>query len=358
MTAAPDIRTKSENNVLAKAGMTTGQAPNSLSTNALQLADLSGLGSPRFIVTVDTEEEFDWTKPFSRDGYSTSHLNNVPRFQSLCEDFGIVPCYLVDYPITRNAYGIDLLGGYANAGLAEIGVQLHPWVNPPFDEELSIFNSYACNLTEKLERAKLTQLHTTIVARTGIKPDAYRAGRYGIGPATPSILEDLGIFIDSSVRARFDYSRDGGPNFTRHPVKPYWVTPDRLLELPLTTVFAGAMRSMGNAVFGEWFGSQAARSALARSNMLERIALTPEGIPLAKALEGIDLALEERLPVITISFHSPSLAIGHTPYVHDESQLEQMYHWFGEVFRHLEKSGVRPTTMVQIKAASRLKYRA
>ncbi len=134
------------------------------------------MGSPRFVLTVDTEEEFDWNAPFTRDGYGTEHLKSVPRFQALCADHGVKPCYLVDYPITQDAFAVDLLGGYAHGNQAEIGVQLHPWVNPPFDETLSTHNSYACNLPEPLERAKLSQLARGNRQRFGVNPDAYRAG--------------------------------------------------------------------------------------------------------------------------------------------------------------------------------------
>ena len=350
--ARQGIETKSENNVLAQGGLGVGFKPNLAAPQDFDFLDLSALGTPRFVLTVDTEEEFDWTKPFVRDGYGTSHLKSLPRFQSLCSDHNVVPCYLVDFPITEDGFGVDLLAGYAHSGLAEIGVQLHPWVNPPFDEDLSAFNSYACNLPESLERAKLSCLHAAIVGRFDVRPDAYRAGRYGAGHNTAQILTDLGIAIDTSVRSRFSYAAQGGPDYTYHPVNPYWINRGNVLELPLTTVFGGAMRSAGNVVFGRWFNSHAARSALARSGMVERIALTPEGISLPKALEGIDLAIAEGVKVINLSFHSPSLAVGHTPYVRDEGQLQQLYDWFAGVFAHLEAAGVRPTTMAEIKRAS------
>jgi hypothetical protein len=352
--AKAGIETKSENDVSAPVGQGLFRKPAAVSPSDFDFVDLSALGSPRFILTVDTEEEFDWDKPFTRDGFGTTHLQSVPRFQALCAEYGIKPCYLVDYPITEDVFGVDLLSGYAAAGQAEIGVQLHPWVNPPFDEDVSVHNSYACNLPEPLERAKLSGLHAAIVRRFGVQPDAYRAGRYGAGRHTAAILADLGISIDTSVRSRFDYSAQGGPDYTHHPVNPYWIGRGGIIELPLTTVFAGAMRSVGNVVFGELFGSQTARSMLARSNMLERIALTPEGIPLGKALEGIDLALEEGVRIINLSFHSPSLAVGHTPYVRDATQLEDLYEWFAGVFAHLRASGVRPTNMAEIKTVSRL----
>lgn len=353
--ADQDFGTKSESEVLAQAGEAMKTKPAIPAKGPFDFADLSALGSARFVITVDTEEEFDWAKPFARHGFGTSHLTAIPRFQSLCNENGVKPCYLIDYPITEDAFGVELLGGFANAGQAEIGVQLHPWVNPPFDEELSGRNSYACNLPNDLERAKLTQLYQAIVCRFGIRPDAYRAGRYGAGQNTPSILTDLGIAIDTSVRSRFDYSEQGGPNYAFHPLNPYWIERGALLELPLTTIFSGAMRSAGNVVFGEWFGSQTARSMLARSNMLERIALTPEGIPLGKAIEAIDVALLEGVKVINLSLHSPSLAVGHTPYVRDESQLEELYTWLSGVFCHLKASGVRATTMAEIKHASQFK---
>jgi hypothetical protein len=338
--------------MLARGASATVQSPTSDPAKNVDFADMSALGGPRFILTVDTEEEFDWNKPFARDGFGTSHLRAVPRFQELCAKYGVTPCYLVDFPIAEDSFGVELLGGYAKAGMAEIGVQLHPWVNPPFDESLSLHNSYACNLPEALERAKLTKLHEAIVSRFGVKPDAYRAGRYGAGANTAAILDDLGIAIDSSVRSRFDYSDQGGPDYTYRPLAPYWLRRGSVLELPLTTVFAGALRTAGPVMFGEMFASQTARSVLARSKMLERIALTPEGIPLAKALEGIDLALEKAVPIINLSFHSPSLAIGHTPYVQDARQLELLFEWFHGAFSHLKASGVRPTCMAEIKQAA------
>ena len=315
--------------------------------------DLSALGSPRFVVTVDTEEEFDWEASFSRDRHDLSHIAAVPKFQDMCDEHGVKPSYLVDYPVTQDAKAVELLGGYAMENRAEIGVQLHPWVNPPFAETVSALNSYACNLPAELEREKLTRLHAAIVANMGVHPDCYRAGRYGAGPETPAILNDLGISIDSSVRARFDYSAQGGPDYSRHPVNPYWLIEGELIELPLTTVFGGAARQYGDIVFGNWFNSHTARSALARSSMLERIALTPEGIPIEKAIEGVDLALAEGIEVMNFSFHSPSLAPGHTPYVRDQNDLDKLYGWWTQMFDHLAASGVRPTTMAEIKAASR-----
>ncbi len=314
-------------------------------------ADLETLDGPRFLVTVDTEEEFDWHGPFTRDQHGTTHVAAIDRFQKMCDVQGVQPIYLIDYPIADDTKAANLLGGYAAEGRAAIGMQLHPWVSPPFHEELSVYNSFACNLPPELEWEKLSRLHAKIVDRLGVYPDIYRAGRYGAGIHTPQMLADLGIAIDSSVRTYFDYSAQNGPNYSDASLNPYWLLPDSVLEIPVTTVFNGGLRSFGAKIYGELMSSQASRSVLSRTRLLERIALTPEGIPLGKAIEGIDCALAQNVGILNFSFHSPSLAPGNTNYVRTTEDLEQLYSWWQGVFEHLAIRGIKPIEIDEIKAA-------
>src|SRR5690606_23399320 len=187
----------------------------------------------RFLLTVDTEEEFDWAKPLTRDQHALLHVPALATFQAFCENEGVTPVYLVDWPVARSAEAAEILRGAVASGKAEVGVQLHPWVNPPFDEELNRANSFAGNLPRALEQAKFAKLRDAIEANFGAAPLIYRAGRYGTGPATADILAEGGIAIDTSVRARFDYSAEGGPDYRGHPLTPYWLDDERtLLELP------------------------------------------------------------------------------------------------------------------------------
>jgi hypothetical protein len=322
------------------------------SPEPIHFVEFQDFHTPRFIVTVDTEEEFDWSAPFSRDQHGTSHIGSIARFQALCDAHDVRPAYLVDYPIAADDHAVALLGGYARGGRADIGVQLHPWVNPPFDEEPDVTNSFACNLKPELERAKLTGLYNFISERFGLRPQIYRAGRYGAGANSRKILAELGMTIDSSVRSFFDYSAQGGPNYADCPLDPYWIERGRLIELPLTTIFSGALRAGGRRLFSRAFETVGSRGLLARTGMLERIALTPEGIPVEKALKAIDIALQKRVPILNFSFHSPSLAVGHTPYVRSESDLESFYSWWNRVFEHLGAHGVKPTHVDEIRAAA------
>lgn len=313
----------------------------------------------RFLVTVDTEEEFDWGAPIDRDRHSLLSIPALGTFQTFCEEHGVVPVYLVDYPIAQSPAAVEAIGEAVAAGRAEVGVQLHPWVSPPLDEEVTEFNSYAGNLPFALEREKFRILRDTIERNFGKGPLIYRAGRYGLGPRTAEILGESGLKIDTSVRARFDYSGTGGPSYRDHPVKPYWV--DRsteLLELPLTTVFWGPLRQLGGMIYPTMWRAPAARGMLSRTKLLERIPLTPEGVTAQEAVRGIDVAIDEGLPVLVLSFHSPSLAIGHTPYVRNEAELTRLYDWWRTVFAHLARRNVRPTSVAGILSSVALASQA
>lgn len=307
----------------------------------------------RFIVTVDTEEDFDWNKPLSRDGYGLDSLDRLDKFQQFCEGQNVSPIYLVDYPVITNAPAAERLKSFVDSGKAAVGAQLHAWVSPPFDEETSNFNSYAGNLPREIERAKLLTLVEKIEQTLGAAPIIYRAGRYGTGPNTASILHEAGILIDSSVRSKFNYNAYEGPDYTFHPVRPYWLdTARQLLELPLTTVFWGLLRHQGDFIFPRLSRRPTIRSILARTNMLERIALTPEGITVDEAIRAIDMAADEYLPLLNFSFHSPSLQPGHTPYVRNMGDLDRLYDWWRRVFAYCELRNFKPATLDEIQQSA------
>ncbi|PKP90114.1 MAG: WalW protein [Alphaproteobacteria bacterium HGW-Alphaproteobacteria-14] len=312
----------------------------------------TGFGQ-RVLLTVDTEEEFDWDGPFRRDGHGLGHVAAIPRFQSFCEGLGAHPVYLVDWPIVNDPAAVEIIGDAVRRGAAEVGVQLHPWVNPPFDEVVCARNSFAGNLPRDLEAAKFMALRDAIEAAFGSVPLIYRAGRYGLGAHTADLLKTAGIRIDTSVRTLFDYSAQGGPDYSHHPLAPYWVDDaHQLLELPVTSVHWGVLRELGRPL--QQLGERIPRAMgmLSRLNLLERIALTPEGVSAEEAIRGIDIALDSGLPVLVLSFHSPTLAPGHTPYAKTEAEVEALYHWFATVYADLARRGVHSTTVSEIIAAS------
>ena len=307
----------------------------------------------RFLISVDTEEEFDWDKPFQREGHTTVSVPQLQKFQDFVAAYAIKPVYFVDYAIVEDDAAAKFLRGVAEQQIATIGVHLHPWVNPPFSEQVNDHNSFAGNLPPELEERKLVALRDFIRDRTGVTPNIYRAGRYGIGPNTTAILRKHGFVIDSSVRPRFDYSGQGGPDFLSVGSEPFWWGEDKqLLEVPLTTVYSGLLRKQPGLASALMEKSSLAEALFSRSKILERIPLTPEGISARETKEAIDVALDDDLQLLVFSFHSPSLMPGHTPYVRTEKDLDGFYDWWREVLAHLETRNVKPVDIEGLMQAA------
>src|SRR5690606_9477265 len=91
------------------------------------------LDRPVLMVIVDTEEEFDWSRPVARENTATTSIAAQTRAHRLFERHGIKPAYVIDYPVATQPDGWGPLAELHADGLCEIGAHLHPWVNPPFD---------------------------------------------------------------------------------------------------------------------------------------------------------------------------------------------------------------------------------
>jgi len=66
---------------------------------------------------------------------------------------------------------------------------------------------------------------------------------------------------------------------------------------------------------------------------------------------AIDRLLADGLRLLMFSFHSPTLAPGHTPYVRSEADLENFYRWWDEVLAHLARRGVGAAGLGEVLAA-------
>jgi hypothetical protein len=304
----------------------------------------------RFTIFVDTEEEFDWAKPFDRASRGTSHMAAMPDAHARFAAHGVPLTYLIDHPIVTSPEAVGILRHLLEDGRSAIGTQLHPWVNPPFDEEVSSFNSFTGNLPLELQEAKLVSLTEAIAEAFGAKPLVYRAGRYGIGLATIDLLARHGYRADSSMRSAYDYSRESGPDFSAIPNHAFRI--GGMLELPLTTIFTGWGRRGGAALHRSLARVPKGLGAASRLGILSRVALTPEDMPIAEAKEAVRIAMGEGLRLLNFSFHSPSVEPGHTPYVRDAADLAAFYRWWGDILALLQQLGARPASLAQIIAAA------
>lgn len=288
------------------------------------------LRRPVLLVIVDTEEEFDWAKvPPPTSGIQA--MRRQVLAQRIFERFGCVPTYAVDYPVAAQRDGYAPLLEFLQSGACNIGTQLHPWLNPPIEEELCERNSYPGNLPKRLEAAKLRVLTDVIEANLGTRPTLYRSGRYGLGPNTPGLLAAMGYHVDCSVRPYFPGDGNGGPDYRDAHASPFWLDAGQtVLELPVTVGITGAL-----AGFPGLLGPAGAPllrplrlgGILARSRLLDRIQLTPEGTRLAEAQRLTRAMLAQGHRLFVVGYHSPSLQPGCTPYVRTAADLQRMLAW-------------------------------
>lgn len=310
---------------------------------------------PILSVVIHTEEEFDWSKPHDRHATSVEHMQHIGRAQALFDEFGIVPNYVVDFPIASQAEAVAPLKGFADGGRALIGAHLHPWVSPPHDEAVNAFNSYPGNLPAELEEAKLRQLTEQIERAFGTRPRTYLAGRYGFGPHTARILEDLGYEVDISPAVPIDFSADGGPDYSAFSSHPYWFGHRRrLLGLPGTGGYVGALRAGGTPLYRRLTAPAMRRAkvagAVARLRLLERIRLSPEDYDEAEMRRLTATLLEDGVRIFVFSFHSPSVMPGGTPYVRTPADLEAFLAKCRRYFEHFFATlGGQAMTPVQVR---------
>lgn len=304
----------------------------------------------RFLVFVDVEEEFDWSAPLEARHRSVTAMGALPAAHARFAARGVGLVCLVDHPVASDAGAVAILRHVVADGRSTIGAQLHAWVTPPYGV-YGPADSYPGNLPRAVQAAKLDALTDLLGEAFGAAPIVYRAGRYGIGPDTAELLAARGYRVETSVRARYDYSVDGGPDFSAIGSAAYRAGP--LLELPLTTVFTGAARRHGMRLYPPLGRIPHARGAFARSGLLQRIALTPEDMPIDDALAAVRIAVhEEKQRLLSFSFHSPSLEPGHTPYVRDARDLDRFWIWWERMFAELDTLGVETATLEEVVAAA------
>lgn len=299
---------------------------------------------PLLLVIVDTEEEFDWTQPFSKYNTSVESIALQPLAQEIHDRYGVVATYVLDYPVANDDAAAAVIAGFLAEARCEIGAHLQPWVNPPYAEVESTHNSYPGNLPFALEYRKLQALTDRIERRFGRRPRIYKAGRYGLGPSTMRILRTLGYDTDVSVVPHTSFRGKGGPDFRGLPDRPFWFGQDEnLLEVPLTRGFCGLLWRWGYAIFPLIASRPGMALRLpglfAALRLLDRITLTPEGVTLDEQIRLVRALVRRGHKVFSYTYHSSTLLPGATGYVKTEADqrqfLEQMDGFFSFFFHEI-----------------------
>jgi hypothetical protein len=213
-------------------------------------------------------------------------------------------------------------------------------------------------LSEEENLAKLSALKTLFEERFDLPLRSFRAGRWGFGPSVARAMAALDIGTDASVSPFMDWTHIGGPDYSRALQTPYRFDPNaplrpteegRLVEVPTSVGFLRGSQAFSATV----------RSALERTparplkivglldvlGVLAKRWLSPEGntgqgmIRLARAL------VRSGVGVLDLTFHSPSLLPGATPFVRDDEEKARLLDRMDRFLAFCHREGYEFTTV-------------
>lgn len=291
------------------------------------------------IVSLDTEED-NWHR--SRNGVTVENIAELHRQARFFERLGLRPTYFTSYQVALDPCAAAVLREVGDTARGEIGAHLHPWNTPPLTEAFVPRNSMTKNLPAELQLAKIQTLTTALHETFGQRPTAFRTGRYGIGPETVAALAACGYRVDSSVSPFVSLEAvDDGPSFVGAPIVPYRLAPGsdvrrpaangtgRILEIPLSygfsrrpfSVFDRVQRLL-EAVPFRWLRLP---GIAARVGVVRRLSLSPEFQSTADMLTLSARLLDQGARHLHISWHTPSLKPGLSPFTVSSADVERLY---------------------------------
>jgi hypothetical protein len=210
-----------------------------------------------FIVTIDTEGDNLWSKPRE---ITTRNAAYLPRFQKLCERFGLKPVYLTNYEMAMADAFVEFARDVLARGTGEIGMHLHAWNSPPLVPLTSDdfgFQPYLIEYPDEVMREKIKTMTRLLEDRFDQAIISHRAGRLGLDSRYATMLLGEGYGVDCSVSPGLDWRSTlgdpdgkGGTDYRAFPDRPYFFNPSDisapttggLLEVPMTIRSSGVCR--------------------------------------------------------------------------------------------------------------------
>lgn len=313
-----------------------------------------------FVMTIDTEEEWNWKKGFPVETYSVQNTARIPKFQTFCNELGVKPTYFIDYAIASDPASVKCFRTLFEEGVCEVGTHLHPWITPPIEEDIHDENTHAINLPPDLVRRKLQTLTQKIEHEVGKRPLSFRSGRWGINGTLLKILIEQGYVIDSSV---CPFHADSTFSYYDAPDVPYWPDLDicthegsqnEIFEIPVTSGFSLPNFALCHRVHHflsapPWTTFHAI-GILWNLHVMRKLQLSPELTDSSNMITLVNSCLKRGHRIIHMYLHSSSLLPGGSPYVSNDIDENTFYRNIADVVNDLKtKADVSFCTITEAK---------
>lgn len=288
----------------------------------------------RVLMTVDTEEAWDWSGPYPTTRYSIDHVPRLVSFQSVCERHGMRPTYFTNYAVMANDTARSTMLALAQRPGVEIGMHIHPWNTPPFvsEEPVAPRSTYLHTRPDGEIQAKLASTYEAFLG-AGLRPRSFRGGRYSTGGAIHRFLHSAGFVADCSIVPYTRWGEDGSPDFSHDGLMPRRIGRSSDSAQPLWAIPQSA--GFTRAPFGLWAGLHNAieHSPLRRLRLIgaaDRLGLVRRvwlNFEMGSVSDWMPFLLRLRrmqVPVVTLTVHSSSLFVGPGPYTRTIAQERQI----------------------------------
>ncbi len=297
-----------------------------------------------FCITIDTEPDCDIHWKRSRPIAFESVTFGIPNIlRPIWDKFAVKPVYFVSPEVIENDKCCEALRDEMNRG-AEIGTHLHSeYIEPQRKyEDISgtASDEFPCFAYDtEIESAKIKNLTEMIEKKLGVRPVSYRAARYGADLDTIKALEKLGYKVDSSVTPDTDWRSYGGPDHSRAPKQPYFISQNdyyspgdgTILEVPITVSGKRLPLLSGKWMFYRWLRPT-------HMTAFEMKSLVAE------------FAKNYSEPVLNMMFHSMEVLPGKTPFVRTKLGQKMYLSRLNSVLQYIAKMGFESRTLAQIYA--------
>lgn len=322
-----------------------------------------------YTVTVDTEEEWDWSAGWPTGRPEVTNIDALPRFQSLCDKYGVRPTYFVDLAVLDDCRARKTVLDVAKDASVEVGMHIHPWNTPPImDSRATVArDTFLHNLRDDLIAAKLSKVYSRF-RELGLRPTSFRGGRYSSGGQVTAFLQRHGFWADASVLPLTTWPDDGAPDYRQRGLLPQRLPPHEpgaqpLWEIPLTLAFnrrpLNLWRRCYELVENSWLGKLRLIGIAERLKLVRKIWLNFES-PLGEhMLDLLPIARRLGLAHVCFTVHSSSLMAGKGPYTRTASDEKRIFDLIDRVFAHLSgTSEFVPMTTTELAQRLESQYHA
>lgn len=291
-----------------------------------------------FIITIDTEGDNLWNWQIGKDIYSENCLY-LPRFQSLCDEFGFKPVYLTNYEMAMDKRFVKFAKTAADQNKCEIGMHLHAYNNPPF---LDLNVAYRKNFPYLIEyppeimEGKIANITKVLQDTFERKILSHRAGRWATNGLYFSLLKKYGYTIDCSATPFVDWTStrgatkdSSGSDYRKSPKEPYYIA-DGLLEVPVT------IRHIRKSFIEHPTGLHDFARIAKRSIVGKNVWLRPNGTNLKEIQYLIQQERKnDSSDYLMFMIHSSELMPGGSPTFKSEKDIENLYSHLQAIFKEV-----------------------